>query len=329
LVRVFFHDKCFDGSASAAVFSSFYRDKFDQNARFEFIGLAHKAEDLFDPTQFTGDENAIVDFKYSADPRVTWWFDHHQSAFLTPQDAEHFRADGGGRKFYDPTFRSCTKFLAYIARERFGFDPTPLAELIHWADVIDGAAFENARAAVELREPALQLTLVIEASRRPDLLQHIIPDFARMSLVQLVTQPYIQQELAPLLDRHRRSIDVIRKKADYRDGVIFFDLTDDDLEGYNKFIPYYLYPEAVYSVGVSRSAFRMKVSVGSNPWNSLPHMENLAVLCERYGGGGHARVGAISFAPDGLEHARRAAKDIAGELRASYRRAALAVKTQA
>jgi len=33
-------------------------------------------------------------------------------------------------------------------------------------------------------------------------------------------------------------------------------------------------------------------------------MVNLAQVCERYGGGGHARVGAISFPPD--QAARRA-----------------------
>jgi nanoRNase/pAp phosphatase (c-di-AMP/oligoRNAs hydrolase) len=49
-------------------------------------------------------------------------------------------------------------------------------------------------------------------------------------------------------------------------------------------------------------------------------MVNLAVICERYGGGGHARVGAISFEPNQEERARQAAKEIAGELRASVAR---------
>ena len=48
-------------------------------------------------------------------------------------------------------------------------------------------------------------------------------------------------------------------------------------------------------------------------------MENLAKICERYGGGGHARVGAISFPPDNFEVARKAANEIVAELRASYR----------
>jgi nanoRNase/pAp phosphatase (c-di-AMP/oligoRNAs hydrolase) len=72
-------------------------------------------------------------------------------------------------------------------------------------------------------------------------------------------------------------------------------------------------------VGLSKSSFRTKVSVGSNPWTTATHMENLAKICERYGGGGHARVGAISFPPDRFDEARRAADEIVTELRASYR----------
>ena len=78
---------------------------------------------LFDEKQFDGDENAIVDFKYSSSPKITWWFDHHQSAFLTPADAAHFEQDQSNRKFYDPDFKSCTSFIATIAQQRFGFDP--------------------------------------------------------------------------------------------------------------------------------------------------------------------------------------------------------------
>jgi nanoRNase/pAp phosphatase (c-di-AMP/oligoRNAs hydrolase) len=72
-------------------------------------------------------------------------------------------------------------------------------------------------------------------------------------------------------------------------------------------------------VGLSKSSFRTKVSVGSNPWKTSREMENLAKICERYGGGGHARVGAISFPPGKFEEARRAADEIVTELRASYR----------
>src|ERR1700682_3475629 len=137
LERVLYHDHCFDGAASAAYFSRFIAGAIHPNAEFRYTGMAHKASQLFDPDIFDGDENAIVDFKYSSDPRLTWWFDHHQSAFLSPEDAEHFRLDTSGTKMYDPTFRSCTKFIATVANETFGYTAPDLDELVQWCDIID------------------------------------------------------------------------------------------------------------------------------------------------------------------------------------------------
>ena len=121
-VKVFYHDKCFDGACSAALFTRFYRERIRAQAEFEYHGLVHRAGALFNEADFTGDENAIVDFKYSASPHITWWFDHHQSAFLTPEDASHFEHDQSDRKFYDPDFRSCTRFIAVTTQQRFGFN---------------------------------------------------------------------------------------------------------------------------------------------------------------------------------------------------------------
>ena len=95
------------------------------------------------------------------------------------------------------------------------------------------------------------------------------------------------------------------------------DLLDDGIEGFNKFIPYYLYPEINYSVSLLRSSKRVKVSVGWNPWSTAKREHNLAALCERYGGGGHPVVAAISFEPYAEEKARAAANQIVAELRQS------------
>ncbi len=97
-VRVCFHDKCFDGASSAAIFSRFYRECIDPKADFYYTGMTHKASHPFEDNTFDGDENAIVDFKYSSSPKLTWWFDHHQSAFLTPADAENFRERSFGKE---------------------------------------------------------------------------------------------------------------------------------------------------------------------------------------------------------------------------------------
>jgi len=314
-VRILYHDHCFDGAASAAFFSRFVEAKFYPGAEFAYTGLAHKADQLFEPEYFDGDVNAIVDFKYSTDPRLTWWFDHHQSAFLTPEDAENYRHDQSGRKMYDPSFRSCTMYISTVARDRFGFSAPDLEELVQWADIIDGAQYKDAHEAVELRAPATRLTLVIEGVPGSDIVQKIIRKMRYETLEAIAADPEIDAIYRPLHDRHLRSIEVIRKQSQCQDGVVYFDLVDDGVEGYNKFIPYYLFPQSTYTVSVSKSSFRTKVSVGSNPWSIRPVKFNLASICERYGGGGHPKVGAISFPIGAVDQARKAAHEIAAELR--------------
>src|SRR5580698_7472154 len=161
----------------------------------------------------------------------------------------------------------------------------------------------------------MQIALVIEAAPQADLVPLLIPYLATMPLAEIVKLPLIARHLGPLLERHRRSIEIMRERGDSRGGVIYFDVSDLDLEGYNKFIPYFLHPDALYSVGVSASPTRAKVSVGTNPWKDVPPEINLASLCEKNGGGGHARVAAISFGPGDLVRARQVAKEIAATLR--------------
>lgn len=314
-VQVLFHDNCFDGAASAAVFTRFYRERIRADASFRYQGLTHKpgAEGI-DPAVFTGDENAIVDFRYSQDGRLTWWFDHHVSAFQQPGDEAHFRADTSGRKFHDPHRKSCTKYLADVARERFGWDASGLEELIHWAEIIDGAQFPSPQMAVALEEPALRIMTVLEANKSPDLIPRLIERMQQESLAQIAASPLIAEPLAPLLERHQRNIEQVRAKARYENGVVFFDLADEGVDSLNKFIAYALYPEARYTLWVGKGPGRAKVSLGSNPWRPELRKHDLAAIAGRYGGGGHPVVAAVSFKPDQLDKARAAYREILAEL---------------
>lgn len=315
-VHVLFHDSCFDGAASAAVFTRFYRETQREDATFTYGGLAHKAGgSAIDESEFTGDENAIVDFRYSQSPKLTWWFDHHRSAFQMPGDEAHFRQDTSGRKFHDEARKSCTRYLADVAAEKFGFDPKPLAELLHWGELIDGALFESPTMAVELKEPALRIMTVVEANRDPTLIPRLIGDLQRLPLGEIAEQPYMKGPLQPLLERHQRAIDVVRKKIEYRDGVVFFDVADEGYDSLNKFISYYLHPEATYTVWVGRGPQRAKVSIGANPWLPKTRRHDLSAIAGRYGGGGHPVVAAMSFAANEVDRARKAAAEILHELR--------------
>ncbi|MCU1321699.1 MAG: phosphoesterase [Acidobacteriaceae bacterium] len=321
--KVFFHDKCFDGACSASLFTRFHRECIKTADTFSYQGLVHRPGPMFNEGDFGAGENAVVDFKYSTSRKVTWWFDHHLSAFSTPEDEAEFRrgqSDGtqSMRRFYDPNYTSCTGFIMDVATAKFGFNTQGLEELRYWADIVDGAKYESAQSAVEMGAPAMKLTMVIESANDHALVPKIIPLLTEMSLQQVLDQPFLQELVAPLMERHHAAIDLIRERAEISAGVITFDITDQPTEGYSKFIPYYLHPEGTYVVGLSKSSFRIKISVGTNPWTTKPISElvNLAEICERYGGGGHARVGAISFMHDQEVEARKAVAEIVEELRA-------------
>jgi hypothetical protein len=313
-LRLLYHGHCFDGVASAAVFTRFYTERVRPRAQVVYTSLLHRPGALFDEEMFDGDENAIVDFKYSTSERLTWWFDHHQSAFLTAEDEEHYRRDSGGRKFLDATRKSCTELISDIAETRFNFREELHDPLVHWAHIIDGALYESAAQCVELGAPALQLMQVIESDPDDLFIEQIIRELVTRPLDDVAMSQEVQRRFRPIFTRHLDTLEAIRREAHYNGGVVQFDLVDEGIEGFNKFIPYYLYPETTYSVALTRGPLRTKISVGSNPWSPRPRTHNIASICERYGGGGHAVVGAISFKPDEVERGREVVREIVAEL---------------
>ncbi|ACG71395.1 phosphoesterase DHHA1 [Anaeromyxobacter sp. K] len=313
-LELLYHGNCFDGCASAALFGRWFQER--EGARLagvRYRPVQHQQGDAFPADAFGADVNACVDFRYS--PRLDWWFDHHASAFPTPADRASFERDATGQKFWDPAAPSCTGFIARTLANRFGWRAAELDELVRWADVIDAARFESAAVAVRLEAPALRIMTLLEATKDPALPTRLIGAMQRLPLAEIAAQDWVTGPLAPILERHRGAIDVVRRQARVRDGVVEIDLGDTGLEAANKFIAYDLFPEARYTVVVSKDPKRTKVSVGSNPWAREQRTHDISKLCERYGGGGHPVVGAVSLAPDRLADARRIAAEIASALR--------------
>jgi hypothetical protein len=311
-LRVLYHGNCFDGCSSAGLFARFYRERIAKGEiEVAYQPLEHKGPGPAIPANlFDGDDNVCVDFRYSQDPRLTWWFDHHISAFQEPGDEAHFRADTSGRKFYDPTAKSCARFLARTVAERFGFDTGPVAELIEWAEIIDGALFPNPRMPVELKEPALRLMTWVENNRNPALAVRFIDDLVSKPLTAIAESSYVAEPLGPILEQHGRNIEIVRRVARTDGEVVVTDLLDEKVGGLNKFIVYYLHPEARYSVTLLSVGNKVKLSVGSNPWSRVPRTHNIAAICEKYGGGGHPVVGAISLPGQDSVGARKVASEV-------------------
>jgi hypothetical protein len=316
-LKVLYHGNCFDGCASAALFGRFFVER--EGARLDtvsFVPVHHQQGDPFPPNAFDADVNACVDFRFSPSPSLHWWFDHHASAFPTPSDRAAFERDASGQKFWDPAAPSCTGLIARTLSERLAWKADDLADLVQWADVIDAARFPSAEVAVKLEAPALRIMTLLEATKDPQVPTRLIEAMQRRPLAEIAAEPWVAGPLGPILERHRAAVDTVRRVAKVEGGVVLVDLGDQGMNGANKFIAYHLFPEARYTVVVTRDPKRTKVSVGSNPWARPARAHDIAKLCERYGGGGHPVVGAISLGPDRLDDARRIAGEIATALRA-------------
>lgn len=315
-VVVGYHGHCFDGMCSAAAVTRLLRGTESDPLEFAYRGLDHQPGGSHVPDEIlTGDLNAVVDFRYSTSDRLTWWFDHHVTGILGDVERAHFERDATGRKFYDPSRGSCCGLIADVAESRFGVSMQVMTDTVRWAEVIDAARFPDARTAVALAEPALQLMSVVEAHGSDAFLAPRIAALAEgTSLADLAADDGVQALFAPLLREHLETRQAIKERAVFRDGVLSFDLVGAGRERYNKFIAYDLFPEARYTVAVTAGDRRVKVSVGSNPWSPSPRTHDIAALCARYGGGGHPVVGAVSLAVGEVERARLIAAEIAGAL---------------
>ncbi len=296
-VHVLHHGWCFDGAASAALFAAFYRQRFAGQA-LRYIPKDHRPGDPYDPEDFVGAEPAVgLDFRYSQHPAMTWYFDHHASAFQGLGDREHFEADRSGQKFHDPTAASCAGYIVRIVRDKFACDLSAHAELIQWAERIDAADFPSPAEPVILAEPALQLMTFVEGNHDLDLVGPFIDDLRTRSLAEHAAAAYVQDIVAPRREQNRSDLDLVSRRSIVRDGVLTYTLLDQPVRAYNKFLPYYKHPRVRYVIALTRASDRrIKLTAGYNPW--LPRNErehSLAALLEPHGGGGHPYVGGCTF----------------------------------
>jgi hypothetical protein len=313
------HGHCFDGMCSAALFTRLLRT-VQPNSSFSFTYRAlgyGPGQNGVDPKLLDGDVNAVLDFRFTDTPKLTWYFDHHVSAFPHPEERAAYeeRAVQHERRFFhDGQYGSCTKLIADVAASRFGVDPEPTAELVRWADMIDTASFPSARFAVERSEPVLQLMTVIEHLGDDAFLAAMVPRVLEEPIEALARSEEVQKAFAPLREGHEAFVELVRKNAKEKGGVVLVDLTAAVLEVAGKFVTYSLYPKSGYSVLVTRGKSKNKISIGYNPWSNVTRTHNIAAICERHGGGGHPVVGAISLPVDKLEETRALARQIADEL---------------
>ncbi len=316
-VKILHHGRCFDGVVSAALAIRLLQALGEDVSEPVTEGQTHRRGPPFDEGAFSADTNVVVDYRYSPDPRLTWWFDHHATTFSDDADRDHLARDRSGRRFFDPEAPSCAGLIHRVARDQLGVTLTlGDAELIAWADRIDTAQFANAAEAVGLQAPPLQLMHWLEtaatAASEPTVVAALA---AGQTVAELLAAPDRARELEAALATHHALAARARDRLVARDRVAWIDLGDREIAGINKFIPYDADPELDFAVMLLQLPSRVKVSVGSNPFLPSQPDIDIGALCQRFGGGGHAAVGAVSLPRDAVEEGRRIGEQIVAELR--------------
>lgn len=316
-VLVATHGHCLDGLLSATLFTRLLRHIEGPKAlEFSYRSCGYGPDENGVPSDaLKGEINAILDYRYSPSPSLNWYFDHHVSAFGSPGDRESFaeRSDAG-RMFHDGTYGSCTKLIADVGERHFGLPCEPFADLIYWADLIDAARFPDAAMPVEKREAPLRLMAVVERYGTGEFIAKWVPRLLEEPFLLASDSAEVRALYMPMGDEQEQFTRLVRERARVDGPVVVVDLGDDVLDAAPKFVTYALFPDSLYSVVLTRSATKCKISVGYNPWAGLPRRHNIASICERFGGGGHPVVGAASTRASELDKARAIAAAIVEEL---------------
>ncbi len=315
VLKVFFHDACFDGTTSAALFSAFYRDVIDPGAVVRPVGMIHRDGNPFEGVPLDADDHACVDFRFCADPRMRWWFDHHPTAFQPPELRAVFDREHLPTWFFDPAAPSCAGLIANVLERGWDWKPPAhLLDAVAWADRIDAAQFPSAEAAVSLAAPAQRLAAWLAHGRTPLDTAHYVEWLSRASLDEVAARPDVAAQLAAVEAERTRELEEVRRLGVWHGDVIVFDRFGDVGARSPGFLGYLLYPSCLYTVSGTRTEANIKISVGTNPWTPAQRRHDIGELCARHGGGGHAVVGGVTLRPDELPRAQETLRAIVREL---------------
>jgi hypothetical protein len=317
VLKIFFHDACFDGTTSAALFSAFYRDVVDPAVEVHSIGMVHRDGNPFEGMPLDADDHACVDFRFSADPKMRWWFDHHPTAFQPPVLRDVFEREHKETWFFDPKAPSCAGFMARVLGGQYKWRPPPhLVDAVTWADTIDAAKFESAEAAVALTLPAQRLAAWLAHGRSTRDTTQYVEWLSHASLAEVAERPEIVAQLQIIESERAQELDAMKKLGVWHDDVIVFDRFAELGARSPGFLGYLLFPGALYAVTGTRSASSIKITVGVNPWTTAAPRPaiDIGALCARHGGGGHATVGGVTLRGDELARAKQTMTEIVAEL---------------
>jgi len=310
------HGNCLDGLASAVLYTNLLRHVEPRVSAFEYKTCIYGPEPVpFGPRLLDGAINAILDYKFYAGPELTWYFDHHATAFSDENEESVFRDRiSSGRYYFDSTSPSCAGLIGRVSTEKFGLPLNHLEVLVEYADSVDSAQYKSPIEALDRSTARAKFLAVVEHFGDAEFVTKMAPKLLDLPLDEVAESAEIVQSYATIERQQQEFLSHVRRCSEDRGAVVVSDVSDREHETFTKFASYFLFPHSTYSVLLGRIPGALKISVGFNPWGPRQRQHDLGSICRKFGGGGHSVVGGVAFGPNDIQKARAVMGSIIDQL---------------
>lgn len=294
---LYFHYPCFDGLVSGVLAWEFL-EKHQNWHITEFCPANYKMRDRWLKDKLKK-PCAIVDFLYH--PRADFWADHHQTSILTPQAEADFRKRRGKAcLFFNDRAPSCATLL-YRHLKRFLNHKPHFREMVYWAEKIDSASYSSVEEAILGDTPALRIgrsLLLEEEENGPGYAYFLLQEMRAHDLSCVAALDEVKWREKQVRRSLEKGLKSVRARARLEKGdVLVFDARRNRDQMISRYAPYYIAPNARYSIGIVRSPDSIGITAMRNPWRKFRSI-SLGRAFEKFGGGGHQRVGAVRLPVD-------------------------------
>ena len=308
--HLYFHSPCFDGIVSCVLAWDFLETSQGWSVeKIHSVNYDAKASWL---STRLNTKSAVVDFLYH--PDAQFWADHHGTTFLTEEAKRNFERRRSRWLVYDERSGSCALLLWKHFANSFGYRNHRYERLVEWADRIDSARYTSVEEAIFGAQPALRINLSLAGRDGEAYYSNLVKLLKYETLDHVAALPEVKARSENAESMIRVGMERFAKGSRLEhDGIAVFDVDSADAI-ISRYAPYYLYPEARYSVGIVRSPNGASIRAMRNPWREFPSVP-LGKIFSRFGGGGHQRVAALGLSEESREEASLKLDQIISEIR--------------
>ena len=310
VAQLYFHSPCFDGIVSGVLAWDFLETQQNWSIE-EFHAVNYQSKSEWLSTKL-GPNAAVLDFLYHPDAR--FWADHHSTTFLTDGAKRDFENRRSRWLMYDKRSGSCALLLWKHFLTSFGYRNQRYQNLVEWADRIDSARYVSVEQAIFGMEPALQINLSLAGEDGSEYCINLLELLKYKTLEYVAALPEVRERSGHAESLIREGMRRFVKDSRLEpDGIVVY-VVDSTNVIISRYAPYYVFPNARYSVGLVVSPDGASIRAMRNPWLEFPSLP-LGEIFSRFGGGGHQRVGALIFPSERVTEARPILDRILSEMR--------------